>query len=545
MAEGFEYIAEIRDEMSGPADAIKKSLHGLQEAFHATGEAEKKARDSSGRFISSQRSAVEALGHHTEGMAKAKEHLTGFSEQWHKFGESMIPQVAIGELVAEGIKKVGEAAIEAAKAVAEFVIETTKFAVEASEFKEATIGAYEAIQGTAEEGERTYAAIEKLAASMHMPTDKAQDIAKTLMEQGLENVGLVKGAIETISNLERAGLGGAADKFKSVIERSLSAGHFVMPKKLSGIQQESVYGELAKELGKSVAEVKRDMKAGLIATEAGIGALETVVNSSKIAEIARKKFTMADALTDLQNAWRSMLQDIDASPLTDAFRDFVSIFQDGSSSAGDMKDVMTKALNEIIKRVAEGVEGINIFTLRAENFGLRTEIALAPAIHAFKNLYDKSNESQGVMQLLGNVVAEMAFEMIGAANAVGKLVAAYERLPSWAKLGGGKTENAPGSGGRGGADFAPANAEGGRVMSPAPGEVFASVAPGELILPREFMSKMPQFNAPAANGNGGSVVHVDVGGIEMHGVHDMATMRPMLESEIADVFERVKLEMGG
>jgi hypothetical protein len=82
------------------------------------------------------------------------------------------------------------------------------------------------------------------------------------------------------------------------------------------------------------------------------------------------------------------------------------------------------------------------------------------------------------------------------------------------------------------------------VMQPAPGEAFASVAPGELILPRGFMSRMPDFQGGAANGNGGTVVHVDVGGIAMHGVHDMAAMRPMLESEIADVFERVRLEVG-
>lgn len=576
MSEGFDYVMSMRDQMSGPASAIKGAMSGLRASILEVKEAQLKA-DMAGNTASMKAAATEAkrLGLEYAHMAEELKHVSEAererkrheSEQKKADKESflgqlkssMIPNIALGELLAEGIKRIGEVAEESAKQVAELVIETTKFAVEASEFKEATQGAYEAILGTAEAGAATYQEIEELSASMHMPTEKAQGIATALMEQGLENVNLVKGAIASISNLERAGLGAAAEKFKSVIERSLSAGHFVLPKKLTGIQQESVYAELAKSLGESVEQVKAQMKAGKIATEDGVAALETVVNSSKIAEVARKKFTIEDAVTDLRNSWRSMLEDVDASPLTDAFRDFVSIFADGSSSAGAMKDVMTQGINEIIKWVAQGIESTTIFLLQVENFGLRTEIGLYPAIKAFKDLYDRSSDLGPSLIPVKVVFTEMAREIIGAANAVAKLIDAYNSLPSWARMGGdglggtgGKREGnaltaddvTSGFGGGMGKTVAPAHASGGMVMQPAPGEAFASVAPGELILPREFMSKLPDFGTPAANGNGGTVVHVDVGGIEIHGATDIATMRPMLESEVADVFERVRLELG-
>jgi hypothetical protein len=64
---------------------------------------------------------------------------------------------------------------------------------------------------------------------------------------------------------------------------------------------------------------------------------------------------------------------------------------------------------------------------------------------------------------------------------------------------------------------APAHAEGGLVQRPAPGEVMASVAPGELIVPAQQAREITgggigprtrEAMAQPANGNGGGV-HID------------------------------------
>ena len=90
---------------------------------------------------------------------------------------------------------------------------------------------------------------------------------------------------------------------------------------------------------------------------------------------------------------------------------------------------------------------------------------------------------------------------------------------------------------------APAHAAGG-LVKPAPGEAFASVAPGEMILPSQFAANLPELGPANSNAGGETHVHVDVGGIAVHGVTDLASFKRATEAEMADVFERIALEGG-
>jgi hypothetical protein len=101
----------------------------------------------------------------------------------------------------------------------------------------------------------------------------------------------------------------------------------------------------------------------------------------------------------------------------------------------------------------------------------------------------------------------------------------------------------PTPGGMGGQiEVAPPNATGGKVMQPAPGEQFASVAPGESIVPR---GGAVADRAPPAQ-SGSRNVSVDVGGIHIEGAGKNAhEILALLESSLADLFERAALEAGG
>ena len=105
--------------------------------------------------------------------------------------------------------------------------------------------------------------------------------------------------------------------------------------------------------------------------------------------------------------------------------------------------------------------------------------------------------------------------------------------------------------GAGGADWgpaaprAPANAAGGTVL-PASGEVLASVAPGETIVPRGGFKALGGSEAPAQAGKGNTDVDVDVGGVHFHGVSQKTAgeLISMAESALADVLERAAMEAG-
>ena len=80
----------------------------------------------------------------------------------------------------------------------------------------------------------------------------------------------------------------------------------------------------------------------------------------------------------------------------------------------------------------------------------------------------------------------------------------------------------------------PANAAGGEIMRPAPGEVVASVKPGERIVPE------------GGSGSGGARLTVEAGAFEihLHGVSDPHQAAELAEEKVAALFERFAVMMG-
>jgi hypothetical protein len=522
MAEdGLSFVTELKDQMSGPAHTEKAALEGLAGAINKVGEAEKKEHASAG-----------LLGHAWE---KAR-------DVGHEFTSSLIPQIAMAELAAEAVKKLGEALIEGAK-----------FAIEAAEFKENMVDAYTAVMGTAEEGEQAFAQIDKLADSIHMPAEQAHDIASTLMLEGLTNVNAVGSALTAIGDLQRVGMEKGAARLKMTIERSMSSGHFELGKKSlvgTGVSIDQLTAELATRLGKSRETIRAQLKAGQIDAETGIAALSEAIAHGKVGEIAANKFDLKDAATDMGNAVRKMFQDVDMGPLKQALVDLVSLFSSNAEKGQTMHDVITAVFNGIIRWVARGIEIFTILALKVEIFGLQAYIKLYPVINAFRQIEGAIEKVVDAMMNLGNTGDSIGERIGSALSPIAKMVTGA--------LGGGVAtpENA------GPADVSapvvkrePAHSMGGIVHEPPPGEYFAAVKPGEVIVPEGFRGAGPevgpdrfQVNIPPlqpANSNGpaGPNVSVDVGGIHVSGKMSHEDMH-ILESHIADVFERAALELG-
>ena len=328
MSDDLEFDVALKNEISGPANEAKKSLHALGDEGKSAGE------------------TVEKLGHHVEEAGKHAEHAKGFFEE---FSKSLIPQIALGELAAEGLKKRGEA-----------VLEGVKFAVEAAEFKENMVDAYGVIRGGVEEGEKTFRAIDDLARGLHMPTEKAHELAQSLMFQGLTNQKELTGTIEAVSNLQRAGLAEGAEHLKMAIERSLASGHFELQSRMlrgTGTSVDQVYTALAERLHITTDAVKREMAEGKISVDDGISAITEAINTSNIAELAHKKFTISDALTDIKNSVRGLFQEADSGPLVDAFRDVSEAIKPGTEGAMQFKEVLNDTII-VAGQVVDAVAGI-------------------------------------------------------------------------------------------------------------------------------------------------------------------------------------------
>jgi hypothetical protein len=550
--EGFSYETELVDHMSGPAGKEAHALEGLASAAEKTE-----------RSIHKLGEAHEEAGH---SFMSAKEFGKDFSS-------SLVPEIALGELAAEGLKTLAESALEVAEKFVELGVEGVKYSVEMAEFKENAIAAYSAVQGTAEEGERTFALIDELGRNVHMPVERAHDLAQKLMTQGLENVQAVEGVIQAVSDLQRTGNERGADKLTALVERSLATGAFTAKGKQlagTGIQLPALLSELASSLHQPVAQVKAELEKGKISAEVGINAIENVFARSKIHQIAAQKFSLEDLATDTKNTLRGLFQDVDPEPILHALHDMAWAFGESGKEGGTLKELVTDTFNWIIKHTAPVIDAITELGQEFEIGYLKGRIAAKPLVEELT----KITAHVGGFDLLSKAVESLAKwiteSAIGAALLVAKL---WELKEAGDKLGNslvGGLLNALGVGKGPAGDAASdlmnhtvdAANEAGGIQSPSKvtyemGQnltrgLVLGINAGSGDVARAMGDSIDVGSAGSvANDNGGGrsvVVHPGAIHVQVNAPQAAATadeIRELTESAMEDALERFVLEMGG
>ena len=371
--EGFEYETRLEDGMSGPARQEVRALKELQGQIELTAK-ELRNLQAENRKTSGEGIGVETAKH--LGLA-----FTG------------------AQLLAKGIEFVGDAAVEAAEKIGDIGLEATKFAIEAAEFRDNTVLAYAAVQGTAEEGEATFRQMDKIAGSFHMPAKQAHQLARDLMLQGLEDTKLIGSSIEATAALMRTGQVQGAQKLQSIIEKSLASGHFDAGKGLAGgkggaasgralaglgVHLPDLMADLAKRTGLGIDQVKAQLKAGKISTEVGVAALVDAINTGVVGKAAAAKYDIRDFGTDVENTFTRMVQGIDLKPIETALRDVMSVlgFIEQKSDIGSV-------FQTVVDWTGKAIESVIVFGLDLEIAFLNGQLAVLPLVHAFEKVVDE------------------------------------------------------------------------------------------------------------------------------------------------------------
>jgi hypothetical protein len=405
--EGFEYETKLEDGMSGPAREEVRALKELAGAVGVTAKELKKLQDAN------KRESGESLGLET-----AKHLGLAFTG---------------AQLLARGLESVGEAAIGAAEKIGDIGLEATKFAIEAAEFRDNTILAYAAVQGTAEEGEATFKQLDRIAGQFHMPAKQAHQLARDLMLQGLDDTKLIGASIEATAALMRTGQVQGAQKLQSIIEKSLASGHFDAGKGLAGSKKGAASGralaglgvhlpellqDLAKRTGQSVAQVQAQLKAGKISTEVGVAALVDAINTGIIGKTAAAKYDIRDFTTDASNFFTRMVQEINLKPLEASFKDIATVL----GFVANRKDGVQGVFQTIVDWTGKAIESALLLGLDFEIAFLKVEIALIPVEKAFESIEDAI---KGVIDWLG-LAGQSMIEFSKTIPGVGSLVKSGE-----------------------------------------------------------------------------------------------------------------------
>lgn len=567
--DGYEYMVGMKDEMSSPA---RDATAGLD------------------TFTGALRRNDAALKAHGAGAHAAASGISYLVRGFDDLSRG-------GRYAANGLLDLGKAGARlgpwlAGIGITAGVAAFTKYAFEVSEAKDQTIEAFGAFQGSATKGAETFRIIDDMSASIHVPAEKAQSLAKELLEVGLEDQAALAQTVRAITEMQRVGLDAGAGKIKSIVERSLAAGHFVLGKggrQLAGTGISET--DIAKQLGlPSTKALDAQLKSGKVTVEEGLAAIDHAIIEGKVGALATKKFTVSDAFTDLHNSVRKLFQETDTSPLTEALKDLTQNFADGTDGARQLSE----AAEMIVSGIASAVRGV-------VDFGETMNTVFDAAWDKIDWLGDKwatlGKSEADAKGVLAQRHAQRAAQEMG--GAISQQQAAFEKVQRLAKSGASKAEIqktaerlgievdvlAPGKG-------KPGTREPMAITKEIPGlnvdvdqgtwsrritknmydlganagDAFHKGAAGPKGVDAHSPSKkmyelgvdagsafpagakaaqeMAQNNTTISSSSSSKSVRIDVGGIQVHGSIADADFIPLLESQIADVFERVGLELG-
>ena len=566
MGDGIGVELLFEDHMSGPAAQIRSQILGMRSELIQLKEMRLDAK------MREDADAMKSLGNDIAKMGleaqKAKIELDRLqaAEPAHKtasgkvdpgflsdLNSNLFGTITAANLAATAIIDIAHGVEGFVRGVADAGIEVAKFAIEASEMRENATTAFEVLTGSADAGAALYKQIEAVAVGGHIAIGRAQTMAQTLMAEGVKQADTVAATVQAIGALERVGPQGSAERLQKIIARSMASGHFeVQARTLAGVANlPDLMSDISKRLHQPVATIEAEMKAGKIAADVGIAAIVDAVNWGKIGDIAQKRLTLKDVWTDFGNAFTRMLDDINVTPIIQAFENIIYVINGGENGVNDFKDSMRSAMDNIASWVGDTMIDVLGWLLDLE-YEL---IVNRPMIEKYWAEFKKGVASINWHELIPSIkgVAD-AIMLIGAAIAkiaeyhwvivdIMKLAAlpaaplvlvnravqaAMPQRPDGTLAPDNPTPITP----------MPGHADGGTVLQPAPGEVLASVAPGEVIVPR----------GSAPGGGGGKTVHV--GGVQIHltvqGHLDKDVQR-QIESlsthALEDAFERVALEL--
>jgi hypothetical protein len=356
--------------------------------------------------------------------------------------------------------------------------------------------------------------------------------------------------VAAVADLQRTGLQYGADALEAIAERSLTVGALKLPPKSVkqlGVSLPDLYKRLAEHTHQGVEQVKSELKHGTFDVEIGLQELTASITGGKVGEVAQSKLGIGDAFTDIKNDVRGMFEGIDTSPLADGIERARALFED---MFGDVDDSGKTFGQVVVDAVAEIEDRVVLFALKTKNEWWQAKHDIANAFDP-KGVKSFEEKMKGVV-LDVTTLATMAGQTYDFFEKMGHLALIIPRFIA-DNLNEDEREE---KGDFSGLDWTPRkekpHAQGG-VVQPADGEMFASVAPGETIVPAGAIN-IPDFGSSGmggafGGGRGATHVTVEAGAVQVHAPSGtMATrdeMQQLSEQAVVDLVERIVAELGG
>ena len=592
MTEGLKFAISLEDHVSPSAEEASKALKHLQTEFTASKSklgllqqqlaAAKQLGDVEGyrkysELVSEARRETFALGEalvHAGGPAKemgeklfrvvepaevARHALEGVEEGLRGMAtalkggdvagaiegatEALAGLASALDLVVPGLGQAAAAAIKMGGAVVgafvEIEEEGVKTALEVGETNERLGALFDVLGKGPDAGAKTIGLLNDLEHKLPQSRDQLAKWTAQFERFGVTDLGELRGQIEATASAQALMTEGGAELYTKLAQKIRDAaegGHKLKMGKdpLRDLGQLGVHNEVADKLGLTVKALDAQLKAGTLDAGKFGKALEDAVTDKGKGPLEAMGNELGTLKAKGLDVFRHLFDGIDTTPITDALKSILELGNQGEPSGRALKEGIGKGIQGIIGWLGEMLIEAQVVFIDLETYAVTHRAQLAMVANGFR--------------LVGEAI-------LGTVHAVESLLeAAAAPPPMWLKLLLGGLSSGALTGGDSG-PTAPAHAAGGLVGRPAPGEFFASVAPGEMIIPERQTRQImgggigggTREMAMAANSNGqpaGAGVHIEHLELTVQAAGGVTDATSLSVTGLSLALERLKLVSG-
>lgn len=494
MAEKLEFAVALEDLVSPSA---KKASAGLKDL-------ENKLKTSKTQLseYQAQLTRAKAIGD-IEGYRKYSTLVEGARRKTFELNDSMLSMKGAAGESGEAMSGLAGgpmaimavaalAAVEAGKKLVEMLVdiavEGVKTAIEVNAVNERLTATFEALGDKPGAGKKTLDFLNKL--STQLPQSRAE-LAKWTQEFeafGITDLSELRNQIKATASAQAIAGDEGAQSYKKLAEKIQDAvqGHHRLKMGKDVLKDIALSGanaaEVAKKLGLSLQAFDAGLKGGTIDAQRFGNALSATLVERGKEPLAAMGNELGTLLQKGKETFEHLFDGIDASPITDAIKSVISLGDVASPSGANLKKGIGEGIQGIINWLGKMLTEAEVVFLTMELYAVTHRKQLQSIERGFGLV---GTSILGVGKIIEWLIpkAEVISRVLAGIGTGGLSEVAIAGTKLGLAIGDKIAPPAPSAGL--GAKAAPAHAAGGMVHKPAAGEFFASVAPGEMILPRQ------------------------------------------------------------
>ena len=420
-----------------------------------------------------------------------------------------------------------------------------KTALEVGEVNKRLTATFEALGDHAGAGKETLAFLNELSSELPQSRDQLAKWATQYQALGITDLGELRAQIKATASAQAIGGDEAASAYEHLTQKVHLAveehkGLKLGEKTLVQLYKAGINAtDIADRLGISTNELGARLKAGTIDAQKFANAMTETLLAKGKGPLEAMSNEVGTLEKKAYEAFSHLFDGIDASPITDAAKNIIGLFNLSTPTGEEMKNGIGGGIQAIVNWLGQMMTEAEITFLNIGTWVLLNKRQILDTYEAGKRaVKDFAFELElvvGALEKVWNFSQKMQGGIVGGVIKLGQdigLAGAGVQAPGAIHPPAGNA--LPGT--------AQAHAEGGTVMQPAPGELFASVAPGEIILPQRQARELT--STPPANENGGGGVNVDHLEIHIVAPHGVTDAQSLSITGLSLAFERLQLASG-